>query len=61
MIVRNRRATKSRKRCVKRARPALLDFPQIRKEVKLFSEVGVVIKSFPTRNLVEDIHSHMNS
>ena len=45
MIVRKRRPVKSRKRNVERARPGGLDFPQIRKEVRLYNQVGIILKS----------------
>lgn len=47
MIVRKRRPVKSRERAVERARPEGLDFPQIRKEVRLYNQVGIILKTSP--------------
>jgi hypothetical protein len=44
MIVRNRRPIRTRTRSGERIRPESIDFPQIRKEVKLYNEVGVILK-----------------
>ena len=44
MIIRQRRPIQSRKRTGNRVRPGNLDFPQIRKEVRVFQEVGIILK-----------------